>query len=482
MSQILSNAIVKELTGVLLPSYNRVALKRRIVHIGCGNFHRSHFCHYLDSLLEKGLTDWGVFEVDILPITEERMHTMEEQDYLYTLITKDSDQTQTTRVIGCIIGYENASINPDMVLDLLSSNETELITLTITEKGYGYDSHTGGLNLQNPAIASDLAGNNPLKSAVGFLCEALNIRYTKSKSPLTIMSCDNLPMNGMVLRKCVQEFCQLRYPHLLQWLDKSVKFPSTMVDRITPQTSDDVRLQILEDYGYLDRWAVHSEAFIQWVIENTFATDLPNFKEAGAILTARVEPYEQMKIRLLNGSHSAIAYMAYLMGYRYVDDAMADPFLQSFLRNHYMESIVKTLQPIEGIDYSEYMDTLVHRFSNRNIRDTILRLAEDGSVKISNAIAKPLRELPSIADPLILVLASWLRFLQGVDEMGEMIPLQEPNLELINRMDNGFWTLLGLSDLPRIQKEKWAGQIAETVSAIDALSMKEVLRAYLIEH
>lgn len=482
MSRTLSDATVTKIRGVQLPTYDRSALKSRIVHIGCGNFHRSHFCHYLDTLLEKDLTDWGVTEVDILPIPEQRVEIMREQDYLYSLVTKDTDGTQVNRVIGCILGYENAATNPDAVLDLLSSDETHLITLTITEKGYGHDSHTGKLDLQNPAIASDLRGDRPLQSAVGYLCEALDRRHRAGGAALTIMSCDNVPMNGEVLKRCVHEFCEQRYPHLISWLAESVTFPSTMVDRITPQTSDEVRQQIQADHGYLDRWAVHGEAFIQWVIERSFATDLPPFERAGAILTDDVEPYELMKIRLLNGSHSALAYMAYLMGYRYVDDAMADVLLRTFLRHHYMQSISKTLQPIEGIDFGQYMDTLINRFSNRNIRDTVLRLAEDGSVKISNSIAKPLKDLPEIAEPIMLVIASWLRFLTGVDEAGEPILLQEPNLEAIDGAGESLFTLIGLSSQPQELKGQWTRRIEEQLSVIEELGMQGALGAYLESH
>lgn len=489
----LSNAALPTLdrAQVDFPLYDRHALRPRIVHIGLGHFHRAHFCWYLHTLLQRGLTDWGIREVDIMPVSPQFKPMIEMQDHLYSLLTKDPHGGRTMAVIGCILGYDNANENPEEVLRLLASPETQLITLTITEKGYGYDDVAHSLDWNHRGIVHDLGAAGAPVTAVGFLAEALHRRHLGTRSPVTIMSCDNIPKNGEVLRTCVLQFCRKKYPGTADWIERSIAFPNTMVDRITPGTKPSDMEEVAVEYGVADNWAVHSEDFIQWVIQDTALTHLPDFRQAGAVVTADVEPYELMKIRLLNGSHSALAYIAYLMGYRHVDKAMADPSIMAFVRKAYMPTVARTLHPIEGVDFEAYMDRLVARFSNANISDTILRLAQDGSKKIANAIAKPLKE--SIEggtdnEAMLFALAAWLRFLEGVDETGAPIPIEDHDVarlchaaQHLPGAPDEFFAIIGLTSLPNGTRKALAERLGTYRDAIKQAGMKEALHHFLTD-
>jgi mannitol 2-dehydrogenase len=431
MSEKLSASMLSELKGkgISYPTYDRSALCPALVHIGLGHFHRSHFLTYLDTLLNMGKTNVGVFEVDIPPANETFIENLRKQDYLYSVLSWGSDGKAEVRVNGPIMGYANASKEPQLVLDKLSSKETKLVTLTITEKGYCYLDDEQSLNWDDENVKKDLEGKDPYPhTAVGYISKALSIRM-KEHAPLTIMSCDNIPENGNVLKRCVLQFCEKKYPEIVSWMEKNVAFPCTMVDRITPGTtpSDTETIERME--GYHDDCPVHCEDFLQWVIEDKKTTMIPDFSLVGAMSVKDVKPYELMKIRLLNGSHSALSYPAYLMGITAVDKAATNPLIHKFIRDRYMEEITATLLPVPGIDVTAYKDKLLSRFSNKYIADKILRLASDGSKKIANAIVKPLDEAIESGkkhDAMVFALAVWARFCQGKDEQGHELPIDDP--------------------------------------------------------
>ena len=420
--------------SVVVPGYDRASLQPGLVHMGMGHFHRAHYLVYLNRLLNQGGCTEGVFEVDIMPVKESFRRRLEEQDHLYSVLTKAADGTTALEVVGPVMGYANAMDSPSVVLDRLASPQTSLISLTITEKGYCYDDRAHTIDWHHPGITHDLTtddGQAP-ETAIGYLARSLNIRFMHGRLPVTIMSCDNVPENGKVLRRCILQFCQRKYPLIAEWVASSIAFPCTVVDRITPATTEDTIGAIKRDYGLIDRCAVHCEDFLQWFIEDASVTPIPDFASAGATIVADVKPYSVMKIRLLNGSHSALSYPAYLMGLRDVDKAMDNALIHRFIRDHYMEEVAKTLPPIPGIELSSYMDILVNRFSNPYIRDTILRLASDGSKKISNAIIIPLIEAIHAGlnhKAMVFALACWARFLVGTDEQGAPIPLEDMQAE-----------------------------------------------------
>ncbi|MBK5201652.1 MAG: mannitol dehydrogenase family protein [Spirochaetaceae bacterium] len=469
------NLVQIKAKSIKIPSYNRVGLKPSLVHIGLGAFHRAHYLSYIEKLMREGVYTEGVYEIDIIPSKKGFVEALEEQDYLYTLLTKDPFGHEELEVRGGIANYANASSNPKKVLDILSSKNTKLITLTVTEKGYCYDSENHKLDLNHPSIIKDLKSFDIPSSTIGELSEALKQRFEESKAPLTIMSCDNIPENGNMLKNCINEFLSIKYPEIVEWVSKKIVFPNTMVDRITPVTSDKDINYVAQEYGIKDICGVHSEDFITWVIEDVDIPEIQMFRKAGALVVESVLPYELMKIRLLNGSHSALSYPSYLLGYRDVDDGINDPLIKDFIRNHYMEEITKSLNSVPGVDLDEYKDELIERFSNKCIKDKLLRLASDGSKKISNAIVKPLLELKE-RDSLILALAFWASFLKGKDDKGNEIVIEDPNAKVLQEKikdDKAFMEYNG------IEEEEILKTYSSFKSQIDKEGVAATLKAYL---
>ncbi|MDR1654641.1 MAG: mannitol dehydrogenase family protein [Treponema sp.] len=423
-------------TPVLIPAYKRDGVKPGIVHLGLGHFHRAHQALYLEILLNKGITRAGLFEINLIKDPFPLAKIAGEQDYLYTLLTKSKDGAESVQIVGSIRGYINASENIAPAIARIAGAEISVVTMTITEKGYYWDAALGDLDWNAGALVHDLTHPAEPQSAAGVIAAALKLRYDAGGLPLSILSCDNFAANGKVLRSSVLSFCRRVYPEIASWVEDKISFPCSMVDRITPNTAAETIRYLEKQYGIVDTWAVCCEDYLQWVLEDSFslppnaAFDPRCYAEAGVQLVKDVEPYELMKQGLLNGSHSALAYLAYLLGYADVAAAMEDSDLRSFIRSSYMEEVTPTLLPVEGIDLSNYKDTLINRFSNRNIGDTILRLAEDGSKKIPLFILKPLTRAVHAGKPcgaLILALSGWARFLDGTDENGKPIPIKDPD-------------------------------------------------------
>lgn len=468
-----------------VPEYDRSSLEPSIVHIGLGHFHRAHFLTYLDTLLSQGLTRSGVFEVDIPPSSDTFIDSLKAQDYLYSVLAWGSDGSRNLRINGPILGYANATKEPELVLEKLSDPDTRLVTMTITEKGYYYLDDQRTLDFEAPLVMNDLMGTGPYpRTAVGYLSAALAIRY-RDDAPLTIMSCDNIPENGTVLKRCVLQFCEKRYPDIVDWVEGHVAFPCTMVDRITPGTTES-DISVIETIGgYHDACPVHCEDFLQWVIEDTKATDIPDFSAAGAMVVDDVRPYELMKIRLLNGSHSALSYPSYLLGMRDVDQAATDPLIHEFIRNRYMEEITETLPPVPGIDLTSYKDSLMDRFANTYIKDSVLRLAGDGSKKIANAIVRPLEEAIQAGtrhDAMIFALVVWARFCQGKDERGCELPVDDPLRDALLsacRNPKEFLSLAGVNSLSERQMQKLVDEFTVYAEEVESQGVRRALTSFL---
>ncbi|MDR1420620.1 MAG: mannitol dehydrogenase family protein [Treponema sp.] len=445
----LSGSTLREIAGrgVRIPRYDRAKRVPRVVHIGLGHFHRAHQAFYIDELLEKGLAaGTGIFEVNLVADSFPLARISASQDYLYTLICRGDSGDETAVVAGSIAGYLNAVSDPRGVVERLAADSTEVISLTITEKGYYYDAAAGEPAWDADPVKHDLEYPQAPVTAAGYLAAALDLRGKNGGGKITIMSCDNFPSNGTVLKNCVLSLCRKTRPGLVSWIEENAAFPLSMVDRITPATSPVIIGHIEERYGIEDGWPVCSEDFRQWVLEDNFSRpsgsgfDPALLAEAGVQVVKDVEPYELMKIRLLNGSHSALAYPSYLMGFRGVAEAISDPLLGRYIRDKYMEEISPTLHTVPGMDLPAYKDTLIRRFSNKNIADTILRLAAEGSKKIPNFIFNPLEEalernLPHGA--VVFALAAWARFLAGTDENGAVIPLDDPLASVLSEAAKG---------------------------------------------
>jgi len=415
--------------GVAIPAYDRSRIRVGIVHLGVGGFHRAHQAMYLDRLMNDGQAqDWGICGVGVLPSDRLMADVLAAQDHLYTLVVKHPDGTLEPRVIGSLVDYLYAPDDPEAVLDRLADPATRIVTLTVTEGGYNIHPVTGLFRADDAAVRADLRPGAVPRTSFGLLTEALVRRRDRGIAPFTVVSCDNIQGNGEVACRSLSAFAELRDPELGAWVREQVAFPNSMVDRITPVTTDDDRRELAEQFGVVDRWPVVCEPFVQWVLEAT-PDERPPLEAAGVQLVRDVAPYELMKLRLLNASHQAVAYLGYLAGYRYVHEACGDPLFARFLRAYMDDEATPTLEPVPGIDLDDYKSVLIARFSSPHIRDTLARNATDTSDRIPKFLLPVLRRNLERGGPVRLsaaVIAGWARYAEGVDEQGDPIEVIDP--------------------------------------------------------
>jgi mannitol 2-dehydrogenase len=409
---------------VATPTYDRRSLRVGIVHVGVGGFHRAHQAMYVDRLLNDGKAlDWGICGVGVLPSDRRMADAMSAQDGLYTLVVKHPDGTTDPRVIGSIVEYLFAPDDPDAVIERMADPATRIVSLTVTEGGYNIHAVTGRFAEDDPGVQHDLQPGTPPRTSFGLITEALARRRQRGIPPFAVVSCDNIQGNGTIARNSFAAFAELRDPELGAWVRQHVRFPNSMVDRITPATTDEDRAELARRYGVLDQWPVVCEPFTQWVLEDRF-DERPPLEDAGVQLVGDVEPYELMKLRLLNASHQAVAYFGYLAGYRLVHDACQDPLFASFLLAYMDEEATPTLEPVPGIDLNDYKRNLIARFSNPQVRDTIARLCAESSDRIPKWLLPVIRHNLQREGPIALsaaIVASWARYAEGVDEDGDPI-------------------------------------------------------------
>jgi fructuronate reductase len=365
-----------------MPRYDRTKLKPGIVHIGFGAFHRAHQAVYTDSALAASFGDWGIVGVSLRSIEPIRDLTM--QDHLFSVIARDASWAEP-RVVGSVVGGISAASDRDGLLDLLADPAIRIVSLTVTEKAYGFDPASGGLDRHHPAVAADLVTPGAPVGVIGFLVEGLSRRKRAGVPPYTVMCCDNLPTNGRVVERLVLEMAEAHDPALASWIAAEGAFPCTMVDRIVPAATDETRRRAADLLGVEDKLALDTEPFMQWVIEDRFVSGRPEWDSAGALIVADVEPYEKMKLRMLNGPHSMIAYLGQLKGLEYVKDVMAVPEYAERVRRH-MSAAALTLDPVPGIDLGQYQQQLIERFSNPTIAHRTKQIAMDGSQKLPQRI------------------------------------------------------------------------------------------------
>ena len=411
--------------GVPAPRYDRAAITVGIVHFGVGGFHRAHQAMYVDRLMEQGLGgEWGICGVGVMPSDQRMRDVMRAQDCLYTLVLKDPESGWQPRVIGSIVDYRYAPDDPDAVVELMAAPTTRIVSMTVTEGGYNFSSLTGEFDAGNPAVQADLQPGAVPATTFGLVTEALARRRERGLDPFTVMSCDNIPGNGEMARTVFSAFASLRDPELGRWVHEEVRFPSSMVDRITPVTTDADRAEIAERFGIADGWTVVCEPFTQWVLEDDLIIGRPELEQVGVQVVADVEPYELMKLRLLNASHQALCYLGYLAGYRLVHEVARDPLFADFLLEYMDTEATPTLPPVPGIDLAAYKAQLVERFSNDEVRDTVARLCAESSDRIPKWLLPVVRSNLAAGRPVRLaatVVASWARYAEGVDEQGEPI-------------------------------------------------------------
>ena len=407
--------------AVTVPGYDRAEVRSAIVHFGVGGFHRAHEAMYVDRVLRAGSTEWGICGVGIMPADLAMRDALLAQDGLYTLVTTSPDDVTEARVIGSIVQYLYAPDDPEAVLATLADPATRIVSLTITEGGYGVDDATGAFRPTDAATLADLEnaadaeGTATPASVLGYLTEALRRRRAAGIRPFTVMSCDNIQGNGHVARTAMLGFAARVDPELGEWMAQNVSFPNSMVDRITPVTTDQTRADVRAAFGIDDRWPVHSESFEQWVLEDDFTLGRPPFERVGVQVVADVLPYELMKLRLLNASHQAMSYLGILSGAEYVHEVCTDPLFVEFLQGYMHDEAIPTLQPVPGIDLDAYCDQLIARFGSEAIRDTLARQVVDGSDRIPKFLLPVVRAQLAAGRGIAraaLVLAAWSVFLE----------------------------------------------------------------------
>jgi mannitol 2-dehydrogenase len=393
---------------------------------------------YLDRLMNAGEAfDWAICGVGVMEADRRMREALHAQGCLYTLIEKHNDGVHTPRVIGSIIDYLYAPDDPGAVIARLADASTRIVSLTVTEGGYSIDDVTGEFNPRTPEVARDLEVGAVPRTVFGLITEALAQRRKQGTAPFTVVSCDNLPGNGRLARTAFTAFARLRDPELGDWVEREVQFPNSMVDRITPATTDADREEVRRRFGIEDRWPVVCEPFVQWVLEDSFSCGRPRYEQAGVQVVDDVEPYELMKLRLLNASHQGLCYFGHLCGYELVHEAAQDPLFRKFLRGYMDREATPTLGPVPGVDLDAYKRSLIERFSNPEIRDTIARLCAESSDRIPKWLVPVVRiqlgrdgELARSA----AIIASWARYAEGVDEQGAPIEVVDRQRERVTAL------------------------------------------------
>lgn len=406
------------------PTYGRDRASG-IVHLGTGAFHKAHQAVYTDDALQESGGDWMITGVSLR--SPDVAQALNPQNGLYTLLER-GPQGVSARMIASIAKVLVATEDEAGVLAALAAPQTKIVSLTITEKGYGLDPSTGGLDHSHPAVAADLADPGTTRSALGFLVAALHVRLMSGRPPFTVLCCDNLPSNGKVLRRLMLEFAATRDPDIVPHLESAVSFPSTMVDRITPASTAKTFADALASTGCEDRAAVETEPFSQWIIEDEFVAGRPDWEAGGALFVDDVAPYEKMKLRMLNGTHSMLAYSGFIAGHRYVRDVMRDADLARLVERH-MREAARTLDPVPGVDLGRYAAELGGRFVNPAIAHETWQIAMDGTQKLPQRLIEPAMVALTRAFPLdayAFAVAAWMRYALGVTEKGEAYALRDP--------------------------------------------------------
>lgn len=398
-----------------------------MVHLGVGAFHRAHVAAYVDQVLREDPT-WGIVGASLRQSATR--DALAPQDFLYTLAVQSGAGLET-RIIGSILQVLDAATQRRELIAAMTDPRIRVVSLTVTEKGYCHDPATGALDPRHPYVVHDLAHPATPVTAPGLIVHALEVRKANGIAPFTVLCCDNLPENGKTTQRIVTGFARLRDKGLADHIAGEVAFPSTMVDRIVPATTEADRNLVREATGVPDAWPVMTEPFSQWVIEDRFPTGRPPLEIAGAQLVEDVRPFELMKLRMLNGSHSIIAYLGYLAGYEHVNEAIADPALKTLIHEFMTIEAMGTL-PGGFHDLGAYRDALLERFANPALRHRTWQIAMDGSQKLPQRLLGTIRDRLAQGRPATraaLGVAAWMRYVTGVDERGNRIDVRDPLAE-----------------------------------------------------
>ena len=414
---------------VTTPSYDRSTLTAGIIHFGVGGFHRGHQAMYLDVLMNEGKAmDWAICGMGVMASDAHMRDVLKASDGLYTLVAKNPDGTRDVRVIGSIIDYVFAPDDPTAAIERLADPAIRIVSLTITEGGYNFHHVTGDFDLENAAVKADLADPTNPSTVFGLVCAGLRLRRERGITAFTVMSCDNIQGNGHVAERMFNAYASALDPEFALWMKDQVPFPNSMVDRITPSTTDADRADVAATYGIEDGWPVVCEDFCQWVLEDKFADGRPPYEDTGVQVVNDVVPYELMKLRLLNASHQGLCYFGYLAGYRAVHDVARNPLFARFLLRYMDQEATPTLSPLPGVDLDAYKHKLIDRFSNEYVADTVARLCAESSDRIPKWLMPVVRDNLATNGQIELsaaIVASWARYAEGTDEQGEPIEIND---------------------------------------------------------
>lgn len=451
------------------PHYDRQSLRSRIVHFGFGAFHRAHQALLTDRVLNAKGGDWGICEISLFS-GDVLMSQLRAQDHLFTVLEKGPDGNQPI-IVGAVHECLNAKLDSlAAIIEKFCEPQVAIVSLTITEKGYCLDPATGRLDTQNARIVHDLENPSEPHSAPGILVEALHRRRERGLQPFTVLSCDNIPDNGHVVKNAVLGMAQKRSPELAAWIDAHVSFPGTMVDRIVPAATEASLAEITQALGVDDPCAISCEPFIQWVVEDNFVAGRPEWEVAGVQMVEDVLPWEQMKLRMLNGSHSFLAYLGYLAGYAHINECMEDEHFRQAARRLMLDEQAPTLR-ITDVDLTAYADSLIDRFANPALQHRTWQIAMDGSQKLPQRMLDGIRvhlERHTVWPLLALGVAGWMRYVSGTDDQGNAIDVRDPLSEKIRGIvstsseADRVTALLGLSEI-------FGHDLPQTPAFVDAI-------------
>ena len=409
------------------PRYDRSQLRSRIVHFGFGAFHRAHQALLTDRVLNANGGDWGICEISLFS-GDVLMSQLRAQDHLFTVLEKGAEGNHPI-IVGAVRECLNAKLDSlAAIIEKFCEPQVAIVSLTITEKGYCIDPATGRLDMQNARIIHDLEHPSEPHSAPGILVEALHRRRERGLPAFTVLSCDNIPDNGHVVKNAVLGMAQKRSAALAEWIKEQVSFPGTMVDRIVPAATDASLAEITQELGVEDPCAISCEPFIQWVVEDNFVAGRPKWEVAGVQMVKDVLPWEQMKLRMLNGSHSFLAYLGYLAGYAHINECMEDACFRDAARRLMLNEQAPTLR-ITDVDLTAYADSLIERFANPALQHRTWQIAMDGSQKLPQRMLDGIRvhlERQSAWPLLALGVAGWIRYVSGTDDRGNDIDVRDP--------------------------------------------------------
>lgn len=398
--------------SIKTPSYDRQKLKAGIVHVGVGGFHRSHEAYYINQLLNTGSDEamnWGICGVGLREADRNMADIMQQQDCLYTLVTQSPTGEVDNEVIGVMTDFLLAPNDPQAVIDKMADPETKIVSLTITEGGYNFNPATGEFDFENADVKHEIANPSEPKTIFGYLTSALAKRHEQGLPPFSVLSCDNVQHNGDVAKKMLLAFAKRANPQLAEWIEAEVSFPNCMVDRITPVTTPEV-INLLELAGVDDAWPVVCEPFCQWVVEDNFSNGRPELEKVGVQFVPDVTPYETMKIRLLNASHSVLGILGAIHGHPMINSCMGDEVFVRFMRAFMDNEATPILGEVAGVDIEAYKDTLVARFANPNIKDSVSRICSESSAKLPKFLIPTIQENLAKGGNIqlaTLVLATW---------------------------------------------------------------------------